>query len=47
MVGVRHVLDDRKSIGIGYRFIMLGLVSVLAEEPVGDDTLIADLKLAL
>jgi opacity protein-like surface antigen len=47
MIGARHVLDERKSIGIGYRFIMLGATSALSEEPVGDDTLIVDLKLVI
>lgn len=47
MIGVRHVLDARKSIGLGYRFIMMGATSALAEEPVGNDTLLFDLKLAL
>jgi opacity protein-like surface antigen len=47
LVGVRHVIDDRKSIGIGYRFIMLGATSAIAEEPVGDDTLLFDLRLAI
>jgi opacity protein-like surface antigen len=47
LVGVRHVLDERKSIGIGYRFIMLGATSALAAEPVGDDTILFDLRLAI
>jgi hypothetical protein len=47
MIGVRHVLDARKSIGLGYRFIMMGATSALAEEPVGNDTLLFDLRLAL
>jgi opacity protein-like surface antigen len=47
LVGVRHVLDERKSIGVGYRFIMLGATSAIAEEPVGDDTVLFDLRLAI
>jgi hypothetical protein len=47
MIGVRHVLDARKSIGIGYRFIMMGATSALAEEPVGNDAILVDLKLAI
>lgn len=47
MVGVRHVLDERKSIGIGYRFIMFGATSALASEPVGNDTILLDMKLAI
>jgi opacity protein-like surface antigen len=47
LAGVRHVLDERRSIGIGYRFIMLGASSAIAEEPVGDDTILFDLRLAI
>lgn len=47
MVGVRHVLSEGKSMGIGYRFIMFGATSALASEPVGNDALLLDLKLAI
>jgi hypothetical protein len=45
--GVRHDLDARKSIGLSYRFIMMGAGSALAAEPVGDDSLLFDFRFAL
>jgi opacity protein-like surface antigen len=45
--GVRHDLNARKSIGLSYRFIMMGAGSVLAAEPVGDDSLLLDFRFAL
>jgi hypothetical protein len=47
LVGARHALGQRTSLGFGYRFIMLSASSALASEPVGDDTLLLDLRLAL
>ncbi len=47
IAGARHVLDEGKSIGLSYRFLMFGVISALFAEPVGDDTLLLDLKLAI
>jgi opacity protein-like surface antigen len=47
LVGARYVLDERKSIGLDYRFIMMGATSGLAEEVVGNDSLLLHLRLAL
>ncbi len=47
MGGLRYTLDDRKSLGISYRFIMFGVISALISEPVGNDSVLLDLKLAI
>lgn len=47
LVGARYVLDESKSIGLDYRFIMMGAASGLAEETVGNDSLLLYLRLEL
>lgn len=47
MGGLRYTLDDGKSLGISYRFIMFGVISAVISEPVGNDSILLDLKLAI
>jgi opacity protein-like surface antigen len=47
LAGARYVLGGGKSVGLDYRFILLGAASGLAEESVGNDSLLLYLRLAL
>jgi opacity protein-like surface antigen len=44
LAGVGYSLNEDISINLHYRFLMLGASSVIAEEPVGDDSLIAGIQ---
>ena len=46
LVGLRYALDEGKSVGLDYRFIMMGAASALGEETVGDDSLLLYLRLS-
>lgn len=45
MAGARYRLDERLELGLSYRFIMVAVASIFAEEAVGNDTANLSLKI--
>ena len=44
-LGVRYRLEERLELGLSYRFLMVAVGSMFAEEPVGNDTLNLSVKI--
>lgn len=47
MIGLHYAVGERTSIGLDYRYMRLTIVSALAEESVGNDSVLLNVKVAL